>query len=500
MISSQGSQQSDFGVLNSQTSGKDDAVHVIKINKKIGDSKFSKIPQPTEILLKSDIKIETTHEDQREADQGVGFVTPRVLVDYLDFLIIKKKLPLRTLKFDIEFSKSRDEVVRRLEKHAKEIGNIEKVDLDKLFAFIDANRELGSLVKSDSENLKNILDTEDSEGSDKPESDTQPDLSSSRSVFARLLVLERQKARKDREVFKMLVSDLANDLGVKKEMPAKPESLELIDARKDYHEARKHSFRGITGCFEEAEVFNQEQTNNLPPKTQGILRKSLSLLDSFDKSTEFSEALMSADLRGVNNIIQSNTFSGMRIDAPSTEVLHNNVIEKAEKIHAVLMPSSSLIIKNSPEEDVKNHSVSSGTTTSDAETPVQVEVMEALNNFVPKNDELVVEKSPEESQSGNVAKNAPVDSTIAEEPQNPQNVFPTEYEGKSLEVQHGFPGKPNEIRVFYDNKEIAVGEVTRDGGKIKVKKEFKSGFLLADTIEERALKHARTIIKTLKPA
>ncbi len=41
MISSGGSQASDFDVLNSQK-GDDAAIHVIKINKKIGDSVFTK--------------------------------------------------------------------------------------------------------------------------------------------------------------------------------------------------------------------------------------------------------------------------------------------------------------------------------------------------------------------------------------------------------------------------------------------------------------------------
>jgi hypothetical protein len=118
----------------------------------------------------------------------------------------------------------------------------------------------------------------------------------------------------------------------------------------------------------------------------------------------------------------------------------------------------------------------------------------------------VVEPEPEiakniEQQSAEVVTEpvlSPVDSTIAETSPLAQNVFPTDFDGKKLEVMHSFPDNANQIKVFYDGKEIAVGEATKKGGVVKIKKEYKSGFLLAATIEEKALKHAQTIIKTLK--
>jgi len=82
-----------------------------------------------------------------------------------------------------------------------------------------------------------------------------------------------------------------------------------------------------------------------------------------------------------------------------------------------------------------------------------------------------------------------------------KNVFPVPFEGGNIHVIQGSVDdmNPNSIKVLLNGKEIAKGVLTTDGPKVEVLKGLKGGFLLADSVYERAFNtKALKIIKTLK--
>ncbi len=507
MILSQGSQMPDFDVLNSQRGGGDDAVHVIKIKKNIGDVVFAKIIQPTELNPVEEEGEENVVVETKKETKAEKYVVPREIVDYLDQLIVKKKLPLRTLKFDIEFSGSKEEVARHLKEHTAKIGNIDAPDLDKLYAMIGygIQDEIPSIPDVASENNQSIPEIEEKhidEGAvsvsllsvpepvtatESEKTLTLVDLSILRSSYVAELVAYRKKMREASKLFEMMVSNL----GGKRDMPRKPEPVELIKAREEYLSARNNLIAGFDAGVDEAIRVVEAETGKVSPKAQRMTHKAIALFDSYESATQISYAILSRDLGMISSIVEPKPFEGMRTEkvvevTPQVEPSHE-VLIKEENQPEALEKKEIPVVQDEKVEKVENI------------VPIEVELVQEPTNFVPKKEQNVEEKPAEPAKTEIVPENAPVDISIAELPVTPQNIFPTEFEDKKLEVQHGFPGKPNEIKVFYDGKEIATGEVTKDGGKVKIKKDFKSGWLLVDTQEERALKYAMTIIETLKP-
>ena len=73
------------------------------------------------------------------------------------------------------------------------------------------------------------------------------------------------------------------------------------------------------------------------------------------------------------------------------------------------------------------------------------------------------------------------------------------FEKGRIDVFHSADNGQNSTRVFLNGKEIAKGLLTAKGPRIKILPGVpKGGIFLADTVYERALKHAMPIIKTLK--
>ncbi len=564
MISSQGSQTSDFDVLNSQKRDDDSAVHVIKINKKIGDHKFPKAIQPTELnpVIVDDAEGDSVKSEA--ASQVTRYSAPKELLDYLDNLIIKKKLPLRTLKFDIEFSKSKDEVAEHLEEHAKKVGNIEKPDLDKMFSILgvdekDVQLQPEASTEVENENPKNILDIQGSLNalSQQLTHESVPgqilDIKTLRDHYASQRVEYIKKVREDSKVYRIMMSQL----GASKMMPERPEPTELIEAREEYFTLRKKLELERQESIKESGFFADSELPNFSIKHQERLKKALAVFDVYENITQVSESIMNADAKSIEKIVDPESFDGMRVSSSEVPIESHEAepvveVRKAE-LDADLVPSEKLLSMDIKTADDKkpNEDVTSKYKTED----VKIEVMGASGiNFLPRKDfpvfvvseqhpeknkktdvevkaSVVVQeiseseakieeeikevtpnienkeekKSEEEVKTENViiedkkeekiSETVPVDSKVAVTPVSAQNVFPTEFEDKRLEIHHGFPGNPNEIKVFYNGQGIAKGEV---GKKITVYKNFKSGFLLADTPEERALKYAHTIIKTLK--
>ncbi|MFZ2523034.1 MAG: hypothetical protein WAW92_01470 [Minisyncoccia bacterium] len=508
MISSQGSNTADFDVLNSQKGEVDSAVHVIKI-RNIQDAGFQKIQKPTELEPIAVPGVDTS-TDVEEPKPESNYKVPKEIVDYIDQLIVKKKLPLRTLKFDIEFSNSKKEVARILADHAEKIGNIDLDDLNKLYEMIsltgqDEAHNVSEVVTENNQEIPGIVDEVEGSALDTtvnllsvpqaaPQVEKTPitpaDLSILRASYVLQLVSYRRKVINDSKVFQMMMSNL----GAEKNMPNRPEPVELLHAREEYQNAHGELVHGLDGSIDETTKFVEAETGSLAPKAQQRIRRGLSMFDNYTNATQISEAMLSSSISMVGSIIDPNSYEGMR-----TEKV---VIQMPQLVASV--PASEKIVDSVIKEEVPTVEVKQivPEDTQDLKVenivPVEVELVQEPTNFIPKKvetkqeSEIIVQKTPETVQT------APVDSIVAESPVTPQNVFPTEFEGKKLEVQHGFPGKPNEIRVFYDGKEIATGEVTTSGSKTKIIKEFKSGWLLADTEEEKALKHAQIIIKTLR--
>ncbi|MFZ2621164.1 MAG: hypothetical protein WAX85_01560 [Minisyncoccia bacterium] len=76
-----------------------------------------------------------------------------------------------------------------------------------------------------------------------------------------------------------------------------------------------------------------------------------------------------------------------------------------------------------------------------------------------------------------------------------EETSPVEFEGKNVQIVRR--GK-NSIKVLFDGKEIAIGLITSKGPSIKIKNEFKAGWLFAPTDAERAFQKALKLIKTFK--
>lgn len=542
MISSGGSQASDFDVLNSQK-GDDAAIHVIKINKKIGDSVFTKAIQPTELPPVPPIVVVDGAQLNEEVKPQKKYSAPKELLDYLDILIVKKKLPLRTLKFDIEFSKSKEEVARHLEDHKEKIGNIDGPDMDKLFGFIGyGQEEVAAIPSSDTdvstENMQVIKDVQGSLNSlaEVVSRDAVPgqvlDIKTLRDHYALTHVEYARKVKEDTVVYKIMMSQL----GSSRSMPERPEPEELLEARKEYYQTRKEKKLDRESSIHESALYSDSEIPHFSIKMQERLKRAMETFDVYVNIVQLSESLLGADTSSLEKIVDPEKFEGMRV---TEEAVASEVEVRKPELDAVLVPSEKIAtMAIAHTEEHKEDDVTKKYDPQD----VRFEIMSASGaNFIPKNvvdtisapgkaedksvkmvsqvvtpevpanivsemrkEEVVVEKSQEKMDKDRAqpeveekpVEMAPVDSVVAEQPPKAQNVFPTEFEDKTLEVHHGFPGKPNEIKVFYGGREIASGLA---GGRVAINKEFKAGFLLADTVEERALKHAHTIIKTLKP-
>lgn len=456
----------NFDVLTSQVG--DGYTYQVPIHK-IGESAFTKVPQPTEL---SPIIPEEKHDEivENNFESQEDFSVPRQMLDYLDTLIIKNKLPLRTLRFDIEFSKSRQEVANHLQTQAEKVGNIETEDLDKLFSFIGygrQNTESEDDSQSDSKN-PDITSEEvtqevsgEEEVSMKVEEEEQPvDLSGLRDSYSTLHMDYRAKVLNDRRIYKRMMTELGAD----KDMPIRPEPKELVEARREYLELRKGASLGLNEGIDESQRLSDASLGSLSESTRDKIKKAKSFFDYYPNSTQFSESILSADLGGVERIVDPVAYEGMRV-----ENIEQNI--PAETSGVVDTPTDNVSIEEKIIEKVDEPQ------------------SEAQNNVDLVQNDVFSETVPISTT---------VDSSIAETIPLAQNVFPTEFEGKKLEVMHSFPNNPNEIKVFYDGKEIATGEATKNGGVVKIGKQYKSGFLLADTVEEKALKHSASIIKTLK--
>ncbi len=78
-------------------------------------------------------------------------------------------------------------------------------------------------------------------------------------------------------------------------------------------------------------------------------------------------------------------------------------------------------------------------------------------------------------------------------------VFPVNFDGGVVHVIQGVPGNSTGIEVLLNGKEIAKGVMTADGPHVEMLKGLKGGFLIPDTVYEKAFKHVSQIIKHLPP-
>lgn len=113
---------------------------------------------------------------------------------------------------------------------------------------------------------------------------------------------------------------------------------------------------------------------------------------------------------------------------------------------------------------------------------------EKLGKIEKKIENWLVEKTPVQ----NITKEA--ESTGPKE-----EAFPFEFKGKKLEViKEGVDGSFT-IRVIFEGKDIAIGELTKKGLNIELKPEYKAGWFFVKTPEEVAFKEkVMPFLKTLK--
>ena len=116
------------------------------------------------------------------------------------------------------------------------------------------------------------------------------------------------------------------------------------------------------------------------------------------------------------------------------------------------------------------------------------EILPKKESVIQKNDDSIPEVSK-------ISINPPVENSSIQkevyeiESTNPkEEKFPSEYEGNNVLVIRVKGEKADSIRVLFNEKEIALGGISKKGLEISIKPEFKAGWLFAKTPEERAFK------------
>ncbi len=509
MNSSQGLKESGFDVLHSQAEDTS-STYQIPI-KKVG---FSEFRQPTELspsevlVTKKEVKVETPAP---VVETEKGFDVPKELIGYIDALIIQKKLPIKTLKFDIEFAKSADEIAKYLEDYA-DSKTIPEDDLDKLFGFIGYARN----DTSNSENVsggtnKHIPHNEVEDFFGKPEVEspapapapaveTAPEpikveakiesntgLLEARVSYVDQLVPYLQKKKKDFAVYAKIMAEL----GGNSDMPFTGEPKELSLAREEYLKARRESgVRGIVDEIEEVEVLRAEVLKTLDAEMKMRLEKFSTAWDRYLNSQLVAESLLT-DINAVEKIVDPAPFDGLRT-TPEAQVQPEVVVPMETTVQQVEIQPEAIVATEIPVESERPEVVAE----EKRETTPPVEPPKTEFKF-----EIVGEGQKIEEEAKKLAENTgnpPVDISVAEKGPAAQNVFPSEFDGKKMEIIVGSPEVSPQIRVVWDNKEIAQGSIVKGKPVVKINKNFYSGILFTDTKEEKALKFAMPIINTLR--
>ena len=79
-----------------------------------------------------------------------------------------------------------------------------------------------------------------------------------------------------------------------------------------------------------------------------------------------------------------------------------------------------------------------------------------------------------------------------------KEILQVPFEDGRIQVFHGIGADKNAVDIYLNGKEIAKGLITDKGPDVEIFKNLKGGLFLADTVYERALKHAMPLVKSFK--
>lgn len=220
------------------------------------------------------------------------YVPSEKLVAYVQKLLQEGK-NVRSLELEIENSYSKEQLQEKL-KHAELMDRITKEEYDEMVVILEDRDPLDAQLEINVDN----------------------ELNEARSQYAEELLKWKEKLRKDKNVFAKTLSDL----GIEKQMPNKPKTVDLLDAEERYMDAKRMKRKAILKASEKLQVHDKKGevvdeftwnekafeaaekeydelqktiSESLPPLEKGILTKSL---ETFSKLTPLQKRLFSAAL------------------------------------------------------------------------------------------------------------------------------------------------------------------------------------------------------------
>lgn len=295
-------------ILHKQSEDSDVEYHI-----PIRKIKFEDTPKPTELAPEKPQK--STVENK--------FAVPNVALDYLDDMIFRRKIPVRSLRFDIENSTSISEAVKYLTN-----ARVDEEDRKKLLSFFgDKKTEEVTVFNESSFDSK---------------------LEEARVEYASELVPHLQKTKSHRKVYEKMMSSLGED----REMPKKAESRELVHTRDEYfkvREERSKSLFGTNGDVSDAVLevskLQDEVIKKHSTKEQKFVNKALKLWDA--NISDVHETVTLPMLGDVEFVAHRSRFDGLRTNDPV--VLDQNqtpVVQVEKRETAPVVVKNTVLSKN----------------------------------------------------------------------------------------------------------------------------------------------------------
>jgi hypothetical protein len=289
-------------------------------------------------------------------------------------------------------------------------------------------------------------------------SDVLEKLSLAREEYVSELVPYLSKVKEDKKSYEKLMSSL----GTNREMPKKDEPKELVSTKKEYFSLKTQALKTMPqeSRIDEAEKLWQSIIDSFSSKK--YLNKAVMLLDKSNEDDKEQVSLALANninLLSYSNPKSSPAYDGLRVENPKDKKVE--AFFQKKEIEVKPQPEDKL--ENKPE--VKIFGV-------EPETKVKIEVKET-----PK-----VESSATPPPEAYVL--PPQDKSVN-----------LDFLGKIIQVI----SRPDKtVSVLLSGVEIASGTVSPKGAEVKILPQYKSGWLLDKTPEEKALDFAKPTIKTLK--
>ncbi|MFZ2521936.1 MAG: hypothetical protein WAX44_02315 [Minisyncoccia bacterium] len=252
------------------------------------------------------------------------------------------------------------------------------------------------------------------------------------------------------QIHKESYAKIMADFGVEKEMPKRDVPKEVMEARLEYEDLKLRK-KGLLGenstefIVTEQEFFSDELFKIVKPEASPYISKLSNIWNHSENDSSIDFLLLDIDFLKKTES-QEAVFEGLRteINLTTTEV--------------------SPILANKVENDT-----------------ILAKRAENAENLPVENFSVQKEVFEQESASPK------------------EEVFPSEYEGNQIKVIKEGIDDTFIIRVTFNDKDIALGEIVKNNLKIKLKPEFKAGWFYVKTPEERAFKEKiLPFLKTLK--